>query len=59
MSDLIDRLLEKDPVKRPSVREILKMELIRRKAKEFLEQNEVKRSKTIVFKKNMPVVVKA
>jgi serine/threonine protein kinase len=59
LSDLIDRLLEKDPVKRPSVREILKMELIRRKAKEFLEQNEVKRSKTIVFKKNMPVVVKA
>jgi len=46
-------------MKRPSVREILKMELIRRKAKEFLEQNEVKRSKTIVFKKNMPVVVKA
>ena len=41
------------------MREILKMELIRRKAKEFLEQNEVKRSKTIVFKKNMPAVVKA
>ena len=58
LSDLIDRLLEKDPQRRPSVREILKMDLIRRKAKEFLESNEVQRSKTIVFKKNMPVLVK-
>ena len=48
LSDLIDRLLEKDPQRRPSVREILKMDLIRRKAKEFLESNEVQRSKTIV-----------
>ena len=52
-------MLVKDPAQRPSVREILKMELIRRKAKEFLESNEVQRSKTIVFKKNMPVLVKA
>jgi hypothetical protein len=52
-------LLEKDPLKRPSVREILKMELIRNKAREFLDQNEVQRSKTIVYKKNMPVLLKA
>lgn len=37
LAELIDLLLEKDPAKRPSVREILKMELIRRKAKEFVE----------------------
>ena len=59
LSELIDRLLEKDPLKRPSVREILKMELIRNKAREFLDQNEVQRSKTIVYKKNMPVLLKA
>ena len=59
LADLIDRLLEKDPLKRPSVREILKMELIRNKAREFLDQNEVQRSKTIVYKKNMPVLLKA
>ena len=35
---LIDKLLEKDPNKRPSVREILKMDLIRRKAEEFVKQ---------------------
>ena len=29
LSDLIDRLLEKDPQKRPSVREILTMQLIK------------------------------
>ena len=34
---LIDKLLEKDPTKRPSVREILKMPLIRQKALEFKE----------------------
>jgi len=39
MSDLIDRLLEKDPSKRPSVREILKMPLIKQKAMEFLHSN--------------------
>ena len=58
LSDLIDRLLEKDPARRPSVREILKMDLIRRKAKEFLDKNELQRSKTIVYKKNVPVIVK-
>ena len=30
--------LQKDPQKRPTVREILKMQLIRDKAKEFVEQ---------------------
>ena len=35
---LIDMLLEKDPLKRPSVREILKMQLIRDKAQEFQQQ---------------------
>lgn len=35
MQNLIERLLEKDPIKRPSVREILKMPLIRQKAVEF------------------------
>jgi serine/threonine protein kinase len=34
---LIDLLLEKDPKNRPSVREILKMDLIRKKAQEFVE----------------------
>lgn len=35
--DLIDVLLQKDPEKRPSVRQILKTDLIRRKAQEFIE----------------------
>ena len=56
MSDLIDQLLEKDPTKRPSAREILKMPLIRQKAEEFLQQNQIARSKTMVFKKNLPQV---
>ena len=56
MSDLIDQLLEKDPTKRPSAREILKMPLIRQKAEEFLQQNQLSRSKTMVFKKNLPQV---
>ena len=49
--------MEKDPTKRPSVREILKMGLIRKKAQEFVQQqsaNQVTRSKTIVFKKELP-----
>lgn len=37
LAALIDLLLEKDPSKRPSVREILKMDLIRKKAQEFVE----------------------
>ena len=37
LANLIDHLLEKDPNNIPSVRELLKMDLIRRKAKEFLE----------------------
>lgn len=37
LSGLLDMLLEKDPSKRPSVREILKMDLIRRKAEEFIK----------------------
>ena len=45
LSDLIDRLLEKDPVKRPSVREILKMELIRRKAKDAPKKRTKKKKK--------------
>jgi serine/threonine protein kinase len=56
---LIDLLLEKDPKNRPSVREILKMELIRRKAQEFVNSqkntNSMQRSKT-VFIKNVPKV---
>ena len=32
LANLIDHLLEKDPNNRPSVRELLKMDLIRRKA---------------------------
>lgn len=59
LKDLIDVLLQKDPEKRPSVRQILKTDLIRRKAQEFIEQNAKQRSKTVVFKKNMPTVVKA
>lgn len=39
LGDLIERLLQKDPQKRPSVREILKMQLIRRKAEEFVMEN--------------------
>jgi len=54
-------LLQKDPNKRPSVREILKMDLIRKKAQEFVESqmntNSVQRSKTMVFVKNIPKVV--
>ena len=38
MSTLIEMLLEKDPNKRPSVREILKMPLIREKAMQFQQQ---------------------
>lgn len=56
---MIDLLLEKDPKNRPSVREILKMELIRRKAQEFVNSqkntNSMQRSKT-VFIKNVPKV---
>ena len=56
---MIDLLLEKDPKDRPSVREILKMELIRRKAQEFVNSqkntNSMQRSKT-VFIKNVPKV---
>jgi serine/threonine protein kinase len=37
LARLIDLLLEKDPKNRPSVREILRMELIRKKAQEFVE----------------------
>jgi NIMA (never in mitosis gene a)-related kinase len=37
--DLISVLLQKDPEKRPSVRQILKTDLIRKKAQEFIEQN--------------------
>ena len=37
LAGLIDLLLEKEPSKRPSVREILKMDLIRKKAQEFVE----------------------
>jgi hypothetical protein len=51
-------LLEKDPAKRPTVREILKMQLIRRKAEEFVNETQSmaikERSKTQVFKKNIP-----
>ena len=54
-------MLQKDPNKRPSVREILKMDLIRKKAQEFVESqmntNSVQRSKTMVFVKNIPKVV--
>jgi len=39
LSDLIDMLLEKDPTKRPTIREILKMQLIRKKAEEFVMEN--------------------
>jgi len=49
----------KDPEKRPSVREILKMKLIRDKAEAFVNQNsqpQIQRTKTMVFKKNMPMV---
>ena len=35
--DLISVLLQKDPENRPSVRQILKTDLIRRKAQEFIE----------------------
>ena len=59
LSGLIDLLLAKDPKDRPSVREILKMELIRRKAQEFVNSqktsNPMQRSKT-VFVKNIPKV---
>lgn len=41
LCELIDRLLEKDPAKRPSVREILKMELIREQASLFVKQTSV------------------
>jgi serine/threonine protein kinase len=61
LAGLIDLLLQKDPNKRPSVREILKMDLIRKKAQEFVESqmntNSVQRSKTMVFVKNIPKVV--
>ena len=56
--DLISVLLQKDPENRPSVRQILKTDLIRRKAQEFIEQNARQRSKTVVFKKKVPIVVK-
>ena len=59
LSGLIDLLLAKFPKDRPSVREILKMELIRRKAQEFVNSqktsNPMQRSKT-VFVKNIPKV---
>ena len=61
LAGLIDLLLQKDPNKRPSVREILKMGLIRKKAQEFVESqmntNSVQRSKTMVFVKNIQKVV--
>ena len=61
LAGLIDLLLQKDPNKRPSVHEILKMDLIRKKAQEFVESqmntNSVQRSKTMVFVKNIPKVV--
>ena len=61
LAGLIDLLLQKDPNKRTSVREILKMDLIRKKAQEFVESqmntNSVQRSKTMVFVKNIPKVV--
>ena len=61
LAGLIDLLLQKDPNKRPSVREILKMDLIRKKAQEFVESqmntNSEQRSKTMVFVKNIPKVV--
>ena len=55
LKDLIDILLQKDPEKRPSVRSILKMDLIRRKAQEFIEENAKQRSQTVVYKKNLPI----
>ena len=55
LKDMIDLLLQKDPEKRPSVREILKTDLIRRKAEEFINKNTMQRSQTIVYKKNLPI----
>lgn len=51
-------LLKKDPNQRPTVREILKMPLIRQKALEFQNQPQATRSNTVVYKKNVPKVVK-
>ena len=50
--------MEKEPNKRPSVREILKMPLIRQKALEFKESGGLQRSKTMVFVKNIPKPIK-
>lgn len=52
-------LLEKDPEKRPSVRDILKMQLIRDKAMEFQNTTSLQRSKTSIYVKNIPIVRKA
>lgn len=58
LQGLITWLLQKDPEKRPSVREILKLPLIRQKAQDFQSNAKVERSKTIVYVKNIPKVIK-
>lgn len=57
LQSLIKRLLDKKPENRPSIREILKMDLIRQKAIEFSKETSIQRSKTQVFVKNVPKVV--
>ena len=65
LGDLIDRLLQKDPSQRPSVRTILRMPLIQKKARELIERRTasnaeaLQRSHTQVYKKNLPVVRRA
>jgi NIMA (never in mitosis gene a)-related kinase len=59
LRNLIDMLLEKDPIKRPTARDILKMDLIRRKAEEFVAENQSNQNNVpTVYKKNMPTVRK-
>ena len=52
MQSLINLLLQKDPIKRPSIHEILKMDMVKSKMRDFVKQKGQTRDVCTIVKKN-------